>query len=424
MNKAIVFSPGSAGLSMIQSFGVRGIPCISMDCSRLPGTRRIGTYSKYAQFLRCPDPLDDEGRFIDFLYEKCKRETEKPVLFPTVDHWAVAMARHRGVLDEVAFSCVGSIDSVDLFIDKPQFYRRGEEREWMTPTLWSLEELEAGKKLSSPIAAKPVSKLTFVSTDARGSVRNISLVDERLRLTVIRSRLQWEKFAAENRQHLDGLLFQDFVEGLTDSMYSVGVYADRNSEIKGLFTGKKLRGYPALYGDCTVGTSHPVPDEVLENTFRIIKETAYSGIAEFEYKKDAETGAFYLIEVNPRPWSWIGITERCQDNIALAAYNDLTGRMPAVGDRQSPSNGGSSYGDVLYVKVLQDLIHSLFLYKKDHQPWAKSFGEWKQSIKGEQIVFAEWNAADWPAGLTWIVKDLVLAPVKRFAKNVLRLREK
>ena len=43
----------------------------------------------------------------------------------------------------------------------------------------------------------------------------------------------------------------------------------------------------------------------------IVKDLNYSGIAEFEYKKDLSTGRYRLIEVNPRSWSWIGITPAC-----------------------------------------------------------------------------------------------------------------
>ncbi|WP_269848919.1 hypothetical protein [Methanosarcina horonobensis] len=68
-------------------------------------------------------------------------------------------------------------------------------------------------------------------------------------------------------------------------MYTVGIYSNRHSEILGLFTGHKVRGYPAESGDCIIGECVKVPEYIIENTKRIVKELKYSGIAEFEYKK-------------------------------------------------------------------------------------------------------------------------------------------
>lgn len=424
MRKAFVFSPGSAGLSMIQTFGIREIPCVAMDCARLPGTRRIGTYSKYASFQKCPDPLEGEERWIEFLYEVCRREEEKPVLFPTADHWTAVLARHRDVLDEVALPCVGRIDPVGLFLDKPRFYEAGSERGWMTPALRSADEIEAGVDVRYPIAAKPISKLAFSSQDGRRAFRNVSVTDEQLRLTVIRNKREWERFALEYSRYFDRLLFQDYIEGFTDQMYCVGLYADRDSNIRGTFTGRKLRGYPALYGDCTAGTCHAVPDAVMENTARIVEETGFSGIGEFEYKQDPATGTFHLIEVNPRPWSWIGITEACPDNIPLTAFLDLAGECPKEGRATQPEKGPAPSGSVVYVKTLQDLANCLVLYKKDHLPWVKTLREWKSSFRGSRVIYAEWNAADWKASVAWLVKDLLLVPVKHAAKRWMWRREK
>jgi D-aspartate ligase len=49
--------------------------------------KSVGTTSRYAHYWPCPDPLRDEDAFIRFLIENGGEFDQKPVLFPTNDHW-------------------------------------------------------------------------------------------------------------------------------------------------------------------------------------------------------------------------------------------------------------------------------------------------------------------------------------------------
>ena len=82
--KAIVFNCHYNGLSIIQELGQHGVKCIAMDA-----VRSIGTYSRYAEYQKCPDPTESESAFIEFLYSYCAREKEKPVVFlqMTIGQW-------------------------------------------------------------------------------------------------------------------------------------------------------------------------------------------------------------------------------------------------------------------------------------------------------------------------------------------------
>lgn len=421
-NTAIIFSPGSSGLSIIQILHANRIPCIAMDCKRPVGTRRIGTYSRYADYIECPDPLKHEQEFIEFIYDFCKKQTGKPVLFPTLDHWAICIARHKRLLEEVSLPCVGNVDAVELFVDKERFYKNYASRRIPAkqksiqsitiPATWTKEDLCTLSDIPFPIAAKPRTKLSL--SNSNGYLRNISVAHEKLRLSILEDSSSLKKFLHENSQYADGLIFQEYIPGMSDCMYSVGMYADRQSKILGIFTGKKIRGYPALFGDCTVGINHAVPQNVLDMVTSIVKETGYSGIAEFEFKKDAATGEFALIEVNPRPWSWIGITAISPDNLPLIAYMDLCGKKIPAQEKKQPN------GQTLYVKILQDCVNCLFLYSRDYPPWRKSPGQWLNSLKAERVIYAEFNATDWPVAIIEILKILIINPIKDLVKKILK----
>jgi len=348
--------------------------------------RSIGTYSKYATYVKCPDPQNNEDAFIRFLFDYCSKQSEKPVLFPTNDQWAIALSRYKKMLSEVSIPCVAEWDAIEVLIHKDKFYGIGQSRGYLTPKTWNFESIQVIPDKDFPVVAKPLFRRASSNTDIKNFLSNM----DRLRLTVLNTKDHLNVFLEKEEDFIENLLFQEYVRGMSDCMYTVGIYADGNADILGSFTGHKVRGYPANNGDCIVGEKALVPDYVLENTKRIVKDLHYTGIAEFEYKKDEITGIYKLIEVNPRSWSWIGITPACGVNLPLIAFSNLTGKnFPSIGS-------GTGTNTVKYVKIFEDLLNCLFRYRNDYPEWSKSFVAWEKDIRADEVIFAEYNAEDWP----------------------------
>jgi len=118
MSPALVFNCHYNGLSVIRELGWRDVPVYALDTCR-----SVGTASRYARYWPCPDPLCDEDTFIRFLIEKKGEFDQKPVLFPTNDHWATAIARHKQELEQWYLPCVADGPVVDLLISKDRFYQ-------------------------------------------------------------------------------------------------------------------------------------------------------------------------------------------------------------------------------------------------------------------------------------------------------------
>lgn len=376
---AVVFNCGYNGLSIVQDLGRRGVPCVAMDT-----VRSVGTLSRYARFVPCPDPAVDESGFVDFLYAHCAGHPAKPVLFPTNDHYAMAVSRHKRRLEEVAVACVGDWEGVRTVIDKDRFYALGQERGYRTPRTFALDELAAVPDEAFPLAAKPTHRR--VSADAGEGAFHDEM--DRLRLTVLEDRASLEAFVEREERWVPHLVFQEYVPGLSDSMYTVGVYADPAHAVRAWFSGRKVRGYPADIGDCVVGENAAVPDRVLEDVARIVGELGLSGILEFEYKRHALTGELVLIEVNPRSWSWVGITSALGPGLPWVAYLDLTGRAPALPAAPPPPPDGA----VRYAKVVQDAINSVLRYRDDHPAWSRGpLSWWRDLHAGKRVVRAEFQ---------------------------------
>ncbi|MFC3197099.1 hypothetical protein ACFOET_05715 [Parapedobacter deserti] len=404
-NKAIVFNCNFNGLSIIQELGRRGVSCIAMDCSR-----SIGTYSRYAKYVKCADPAGYESRFIDQLYELCKKEKEKPVLFPTNDIWAQAIARNKTALSAVSIPCVSNQEVVELVLDKQKFYELGNRNSYLTPRTYTLSQVMKCLDIDFPIIAKPNARRS--SSDHGLDAKLLETELDRLRLTKIYDKRALETFLTKEKDYLPFLIFQQLIMGVSDQMFTVGVYADVHSDLIGTFTGRKVRGYPAEYGDCIVGEVYQVPDRLIENTAKIVKELKYKGIAEFEYKRHEMTGVYYLIEINPRSWSWIGITPACGVSLPWLAYTDL---LKADYDGKHNCKHLKN-GEVKYVKYLEDFDNCINNYKKHFPLWHMGLKQWKNSLACQKLVKAEFSPDDITVSLASI-KNFIVNKTKRLIKR-------
>lgn len=365
------------GLGVIRAFGEVGIPVYAIDT-----VRGFGSLSRYAKFWKCPDPSTSERKFIDFLIERSKQFEHRPLLFPTMDSWATAASKHKTALLRHFHVMTADWEIIRLVIKKDEFFRWAQQRKYPVPkTYLNLDEIN---KDAFPIVAKPAFR--YISSNSKCN-KYISEMSNRLRLTDLNTIEDFNEFCGQYGELLPHFIFQEKVMGMANRMYSVGIYADKNSELLAIFTGRKVRGLPPDIGDCLVGQSEPLP-ELVELTRKLVRDLRYTGVAEVEFKKDARTEEYKLIEINPRSWSWIGITPACGVNIPLIAYNDV------ILEQKCFSQSQCNAGEVKWIRLVDDLMACMRWNRKLGFPEeALKFGTWFNSLKGRRII-AEFDRSD------------------------------
>jgi len=385
---AIVCNCYFNGLSIVRELGRRGVSVHALD-----SIRNVGTVSRYGRFRRCPNPIDSEAAFVRYLESIADEFDDRPVLIPTNDQWASAVARHCERLAEAYRPCVASQSVVELLLQKDRFYEWATERDYPVPETWRATEHASVPEAAFPIVAKPA--VRRISGDDETNRTRTERMNEK-RLTVLDEPAALRTFIEDEADSLERFVLQEYVRGRSDHMHTVGIYADREHRVLGRFEGRKLRGYPPTSGDCRVGQVERAPERLVELTHRLVAELGYSGIAEVEFKRDAETGEFRLIEVNPRSWSWIGITDRCGVGLPWLAYADLAADVePRVSE--PPLTQSVPDGSVKWAKPLDDLANCLYFNgARGHEDWAMSPREWWHSLSADELVIAGF-AADDPA---------------------------
>ena len=124
-------------------------------------------------------------------------------------------------------------------------------------------------------------------------------------------------------------MIQPYISGGDDHIYSFHAYLNQHSEPLAYFAGRKIRNYPR---DCGLSTFLELvkEPEVISLGLQILRKLIFVGPVKLDFKKDAGSGRFYLLEINARFTLWNHLGVACGINIPLAAYADLTGQPTSL----------------------------------------------------------------------------------------------
>lgn len=382
-NIALVFNCNYNGLGVIHGLS----KCKDLNIYALDVRRNVGTFSRFAKFKKVPDVLENEDAFIDYLMKSIKVPVgRKALLFPTNDQWMEAVCRHNERLSEKYIICGPSYDTLKMILSKDVFAKRLESIGIPVPSVFPIDTNLDG--LEYPVAIKSVQRRRSGNTlDGQ----RIAEASDELRFLICNSKSEAEEYIEYARKEKVPVYFQQIVRGDSSSMRTIGLFA-KNGIIKGLFFGKKVRGYPAQYGDCIVGEACNIPDWVRDYAKKIIVEINYTGIAELEFMIDSVSQQPYFIEMNPRSWSWVEICRHAGLNLAKIAYENL------ILEKDSGYSEAANFTRPLrFYKIIEDFINCTMRYKKDGlSDWGMTKKEWKRELKHTENVYAEFPKDDFP----------------------------
>jgi predicted ATP-grasp superfamily ATP-dependent carboligase len=306
MPAALVFNCHITGLAVARSLGRRGVPVIGLDRD----ANGYGLHSRYTTVAgRCPYPLDDERAFIDQLMEVGAALREKAVLFPCLDEWVFAVARHASELREFFTLPFSELETIERILDKNLLYRKCAERAIPIPRTYYVGEQrpeQIASEISFPCIVKPALQREF--TNEFGE-------------KVFHARTREEFLALCERAAHHPLLAQEIVGAGLDSFYSLCSYVGRDATAKGVFVGRKLEQYPPDFGTACLVDSRYV-EEIIERGVDILKQFGYQGISEVEFIYDERDGEYKLLDINTRVWKWVGLPIRAGVDLPWLAYAD------------------------------------------------------------------------------------------------------
>lgn len=359
--------------AILRSLGRHGVSVAGLF-SRATGFRPYARAVRASRYLRLSREYDAEGReegMVAALVRLAEALPARPVLFPVSDRDMIAVSRHRAVLEPYFRLGMPPHATLEMLLEKERFARFAAENELPVPRTVVVEShadaVACAATMRFPCVVKPPwrDRPWFAAYGNRKLLRATSS-EELLRQV------------AEALRCSPRLVVQESLEGPEREIVCSFAYLDEASRPLALSVCRKLRQYPARFGNTALAESIE-DDEIAALTRAIAQRLGAIGYLSIEAKWDPSDGRYKILEITPaRLNRQAGIADASGTNIALTWYDHLAGRTSAPRPAFSPAAGPArSYG-VRWASEVNDL-RALPAYLRDGT-W--SLATWLASYRG------------------------------------------
>lgn len=358
-NKAVILGANYyIGLSTIRCLGKNGVVVAAVDYS---DNGAYGFRSKYcSEKLIGPHYKENSKAFLEFLIDYAKKQDASPVLIPCADPYVEFVDTYLYELKEYFLIAQTKKGLYTELMNKEKLHSLASLMNVKVPETIRLTEDNYIEKIETilkyPCIVKPVDSPAFVSTFRRKMFK----VNDRKELV--------EAIDKAKKAGLE-VIVQRIIPGFDDHMYTFDAYLNQEAKVTNWLTCQKYRQYPINFG-ASVYTGQKYVQELYDIGAKFLEGVGFKGFAEIEFKKDAVTGDFYLIEVNVRITNLNSLLEKVGVNMPYLTYMELTGEK--IEPQEIKKDTGLvfwyAYEDFLasrgYVKTKQlktsEIIKSLF----------------------------------------------------------------
>lgn len=365
LNPVLILGSGINALGVVWSFSKYQMFIYVVD-----DRRDVASYSKYAFYLTCPSP-DNEDEFVDYLIHESSKLSKKSVLLPTSDLYLFAVLKHIKKLRCFYYIPMSNQDIVSRLLEKEYLYSVCEKYSIPHPKtriIHSVEEIyDAVSQIQYPVIVKPSVTNNF-ALEMGDKAYIVYNEDE---LNCLKEKISKTSFVNKP------LVIQEYIPGDVQTLYTITSYATSTNDIMGYSIGHKIRQSPPVTGTIISGRVEHV-EAIYQAACDFIRCTGFYGISNIEFKKDIRDNSFKLIEINPRTGMWNYSVLSSGINLPYMAYNDVLG-FPIKFECNKKV-------DLVWVITLLDLYNSIWGFKrKGFENYSLSFKEWKLSLRGKKV---------------------------------------
>lgn len=269
------------GLGVVRSLSRAGVPVIAVDDTfNKPGMRTRYGRKHRVRALHGSALIED-------LVEIARSLPDRPVLFVTQESTVQTVAAHRDDLTPYYRLTFPDAALLETLMHKESFQRFAERHDFRVPRSLHIvddETLNAASSLRYPAILKPARKTAAYGRSFEKAYR-IDGFDQLCDL------------CRKIMPVLPDLIVQEWIEGADADVYFCLQYVNGNGECVASFTGRKIRSWPPATGGTASCVAAPEAGGELDaETTRFFRTAGFTGMGSMEFKRDAVTGRFYLIE--------------------------------------------------------------------------------------------------------------------------------
>ncbi len=307
----LVLGKGITALGVVRALGRRGLPLYVAGAGD-----ELVTGSRWYRPL--PGGRLNEPNEASLAARLETLEVDRMVLLPCSDAWVMAVSRLEPVLRDRFPSSVAPPDTLSRLVDKGLFAETLQEMRLPHPRTVLLRQADA-------LAAVPEESFRSFFLKPANSGRFAGEFGVKAVRPQTRERAM--DLVARAREKGLELMLQEFIPGPATRHYFLDGFIDRRGRVCGMFARRRLRMFPAEFGNSTSTESIPLSEvRGAEETMRsLLGGIGYRGVFSGEFKLDERDGLFKILEVNARPWWFVGFAAACGVDVCHMAHRDALG---------------------------------------------------------------------------------------------------
>jgi predicted ATP-grasp superfamily ATP-dependent carboligase len=274
------------GLAVIRGIGMGGVEVVAAGIN--PGC--LGQRSRYATISECyTAPAANPDQFVEDIIAIAER-TRPSVIVPSVESTLVLLNRARERVERIAPLAAPDAATLEFALDKSRTLALAERLGVPCPRTVTGssagEVLDRAAGLTFPVAIKPRGNALHEST-LNAIPFKCTYAHDLTELAGVLQRLGRDSSA---------VLVQEFARGTGRAVAAVC----KHGEPLELFAYSRDRETPLSGGVSVLRTSIPVDDQLRTYSIALLSAVRWHGVAMVEFKYDAPTGAYTLMEINGR----------------------------------------------------------------------------------------------------------------------------
>ncbi len=313
-NKAVVLGVNYyIGLSVIRCLAKKNVYTVACDYD-LEG---YGLKSKYInEILIVPNFKKNPEALLKKLIEYSKDQKLKPVLIACHDHYVEFIDKHLDELKKYYLLPEIKKGLYTKLINKDTLLDLAKKHNVLVPPTISMNEDDIKNKvlneLGYPCIVKPIDSPSFV--DIFGH-----------KVFIVNNETELKESLEKVKKYNIEVIIQKIIKGFDDHMYTFDAYLNKESKVVHYMTAQKERQWPINFGASVYIKQKYVP-EIIEIGTKFLEDVGFKGFAEIEFKREAGTNNFYLIEINARITNFNQMIEKVGLNIPYIYYCDMIGK--------------------------------------------------------------------------------------------------
>ena len=305
---ALVLGAGISALAVLRGLGRSGVPVFAAGAET--------TLVRRSRWYR-PAPGDAElgAGLTEYLRTS---NLSRAVLFGCTDQWAETLAALPADLAGRFPAVVAEPDVLRALTDKEAFAEAARVAGVPTPRTQRVSGPQDLAALSDQqlegAFLKPADSQRF---SQRFGVKALS----------VRDRAHAAELLGPLAEEQHAMLLQEYIPGPPTGHVFLDGYVDRAGVMRACVARRRLRMYPADFGNSTLSVTVPAVEveDAVDSLRRLFLKLGYRGLFDAEFTYDERDGQFKLIEVNARPWWQLEILSACGVDVVPMAYRDALG---------------------------------------------------------------------------------------------------